>query len=204
MASYSARWRKPISWLLTLCFVGILTFTTSPGTPLYVLTLEMVGMLLIGAGVLGRIWCALYIAGRKNAELCRDGPYSICRNPLYVFSFFGAVGFTLVARSAPMAIIMMTVFWAYHHFVIRSEESRLRDLFGEEYELYCASVPRLWPQPRLFWSRSRIVIDPQAVARTLREVAWFLVALCAFEVLEHFRGASFDGNTLPTLFIWAF
>jgi len=50
---------------------------------------EAVGLAAIVFAIVGRAWCSLYIGGRKKAEIVSRGPYSITRNPLYVFSFFG-------------------------------------------------------------------------------------------------------------------
>lgn len=202
--SHWVNWRKPVSRMCVLCFVGLLLFSTSRSTPVGVLVTEILGILLVIAAALGRIWCALYIAGRKNAELCRDGPYSVCRNPLYVFSFMGALGLALVARSVPVALILIPVFWGYHHLVIKFEENRLRSLFGETYDDYCAKTQRLWPQFNRYWSRPALTIDPRMIMRALSEVAWFLIAFAAFEVIEHLRGASFGDASLPTLFAWPF
>lgn len=204
LPTWFARWRKPISRLLAAGFLGLLILTTSPGAPLSVLILEIAGLLLIIAAVLGRIWCALYIAGRKNSELCRDGPYSVCRNPLYVFSFLGVIGLTLVARSEPLGLILIPIFWGYHHFVIRSEEKCLREIFGNPYDQYCREVPRLLPNFRLYWSRTSLAIDPRVIGRALSEVAWFLIAVTCLEVVEHMRGASLGATTLPVLFVWPF
>lgn len=204
---FSARfacWRKLVSRVLAAGFAGLLVLTTSPGTPLFMLVLEIVGLLLIIAAVLGRIWCALYIAGRKNTELCCDGPYSVCRNPLYVFSFLGALGLTFVARSVPLGLILTPIFWGYHHFVISSEETRLRELFGKACEKYYREVPRLWPSFRLYWSRPSLAIDPRPIGRALSEVAWFLIAVACLEIVEHMRGASLGEAKLPVLFTWAF
>lgn len=197
-------WRKPVSRVFALSLVMLLLFTTSPSTPFGVLITEIVGILLVIAAAIGRIWCALYIAGRKNSELCRDGPYSLCRNPLYVFSFLGVIGLALVARSAPVALILIPLFWGYHHFVIKFEETRLRSLFGEAYDDYCAKTSRLWPQFNGFWSRAALTVNPSAFMRALSEVAWFLIAFCLLEFVEHLRGASMGEATLPTLFAWPF
>lgn len=197
-------WRKPVSQVCVLCLVGLLLFSTSRSTPVGVLVTEILGMLLVIVAALGRIWCALYIAGRKNAELCRDGAYSVCRNPLYGFSFLGAMGFALVARSVPVALILIPIFWGYHHFVIKFEETRLRSLFGETYDDYCAKTSRLWPRFNRYWSRPNLTIDPRMFMRALLEVAWFLIAFAAFEVIEHLRGASLGEATLPTFFAWPF
>lgn len=199
-----ARWRKSWSRLLAVAFLALLIFTTSPHSPFLDLAIEIIGILFIIAAVLGRVWCALYIAGRKNSELCADGPYSICRNPLYLFSFLGTVGIAFLAGSVPLALVLVPIFWGYHHFVIRAEEMNLRSLFGSAYTDYCAKVPRVLPNPGLYWSRSQLIIAPHVILRALSEVAWFLVALAIFEVIEHLRGASLGGASLPTLFTWPF
>jgi protein-S-isoprenylcysteine O-methyltransferase Ste14 len=55
-------------------------------------SVEAIGLALILICIAGRCWCTLYIGGRKGAELVDIGPYSLCRNPLYFFSFLGAAG----------------------------------------------------------------------------------------------------------------
>ena len=91
---YFERFRKPISCMLAcvLC-LGVLVsvpagFRTAPYE-----ALELFGVALLAVAAMGRIWCLIYIAGRKNKELCQLGPYSLCRNPLYLFSFVGVIGF---------------------------------------------------------------------------------------------------------------
>lgn len=53
---------------------------------------ETLGFACIAAGVLGRTWCSLYIGGRKTREVVDLGPYSISRNPLYVFTYVAMFG----------------------------------------------------------------------------------------------------------------
>ena len=48
--------------------------------------IEMAGLVLILVCILGRTWCTLYIGGLKKRELVTAGPYSVVRNPLYVFT----------------------------------------------------------------------------------------------------------------------
>ena len=47
---------------------------------------------MIFLGIVGRLWSTLYIGGRKSAEVVTGGPYSMTRNPLYVFSTLAAAG----------------------------------------------------------------------------------------------------------------
>lgn len=50
-------------------------------------SVEAIGLAAIVLSIVGRAWCTLYIGGRKKAEIVDRGPYSISRNPLYVFTF---------------------------------------------------------------------------------------------------------------------
>ncbi|MEY3773908.1 MAG: hypothetical protein RLZZ129_688 [Verrucomicrobiota bacterium] len=178
------RWRKSISRALAVLIIAFLIMTEPTTAAWLKLMLRIAGVLFIGAAVLGRIWCALYIGGSKNTDLCIDGPYSICRNPLYLFSFFGAVGFAFVAGSLPVGISLVPLFWCYHHFVIKNEELRLSALFGAAYKAYRAKTPRIIPRPNLYWSRPCLMVYPNIVLRALSEVAWFLIALALCELIE--------------------
>ena len=54
--------------------------------------IEWFGIFAIILCIFGRTWTSLYIGGRKNRALLTKGPYSVVRNPLYVFSILGAAG----------------------------------------------------------------------------------------------------------------
>src|SRR5690606_40050349 len=74
--------------------------------------------ILIVVCVIGRTWSSIYIAGHKVQTLVMDGPYSISRNPLYVFSIIGAAGAGAQLGSIVLALAAGFVAW------IRSEERR--------------------------------------------------------------------------------
>ena len=90
----------------------LITFTSSAwsGLPLAQALLFQDGIFLVIAAVLGRFWAILYIGGRKNQMIMLDGPYSICRHPLYLFSTVGAVGFGLMLGS----VVLMAVIGGVH------------------------------------------------------------------------------------------
>lgn len=199
-----ARYRKWVSRVVAAAFVALALLTVSPGTPIGILVTEVIGIILVITAALGRVWCALYIAGRKNAELCEDGPYSLCRNPLYLFSFLGVTGLILAARLVPLALLFAPIFWAYHYRVIRSEEKALASIFGSAYARYREDVPRLWPRFSRFHSRTSLTVDPRKITRAISEVAWFLIALGCLEIVEHMRGASLGDASLPVVFAWPF
>lgn len=178
------RLRKPASWL-AVALIGWLWLRLEPAQgPRLVLAAELAGFAAVLTAVLGRVWCALYIAGRKNAELCQDGPYSLVRNPLYVFSFVGAVGVALATLRWPLAAAVAVLFLAYYHAVMRSEEARLEALFPSAYPLYRSRVPRFLPRWSGFSSRPTLTLAPGDVTRAMREVVWFPVAFAAVVALN--------------------
>ena len=93
------KYRTGLTWIPALAFLWVVvTSRSSLAVDTFHFVIKLIGYALIGVGAVGRMWCGVYIAGRKNKELCQDGPYSLCRNPLYVFSFIGTVGVALGAR----------------------------------------------------------------------------------------------------------
>ena len=78
------------------------------------------GLAAIIVAIVGRAWCSLYIGGRKNAQVMQDGPYSICRHPLYFFSTIGATGFGLLLDSLLLAALFAyyacRLVWQSHEF----------------------------------------------------------------------------------------
>lgn len=73
---------------------------------------EAVGLAMIVICVVGRAWCSLYIGGRKKAEIVTGGPYSLCRNPLYLFSFIGAFGMGAQTGSIVIAVLFVVIAFA--------------------------------------------------------------------------------------------
>src|SRR5690242_19500682 len=67
------------------------------------LALGVAGWLCFSAGALFRWWASLYIGGRKHQELVLDGPYSVCRNPLYLGSFLLALSIAFFLHSLTFA-----------------------------------------------------------------------------------------------------
>jgi protein-S-isoprenylcysteine O-methyltransferase Ste14 len=60
--------------------------------------IENVGFSLVLLAIIGRCWASLYIGGRKVRELVTHGPFSIVRNPLYVFSLLARSGWARVVE----------------------------------------------------------------------------------------------------------
>jgi protein-S-isoprenylcysteine O-methyltransferase Ste14 len=53
---------------------------------------------LVTAAILGRIWCSTFVAGHKEEQLITEGPYALCRHPLYALSIVGGFGLGMATR----------------------------------------------------------------------------------------------------------
>jgi protein-S-isoprenylcysteine O-methyltransferase Ste14 len=78
----------------------------------------------------------------RASTLVTGGANAITRNPMYVGLAGGLVA-NAVRRGSVLALLPPAAFVVYMDRVqIISEEAALRAKFGEEYESYCAAVPR--------------------------------------------------------------
>lgn len=98
------------------------------------------------AGLLLRAWSAGCL--EKERKLATGGPYAHTRNPLYLGSTIAAVGFAIAAGRwwffLLLGLFLAAVYWP----VIRHEQSRLEQLFPEEFPAYAQAVPAFWPRLR--------------------------------------------------------
>jgi protein-S-isoprenylcysteine O-methyltransferase Ste14 len=103
------------------------------------------GTLLISAGAALRLWAGLYIGGHKERELITCGPYSLVRNPLYLGNLLAAAGIGTLSGSPLVAAIAVGATLGVYLATIKSEECKLRPIFGAGYEAYLHKVPALLP-----------------------------------------------------------
>ncbi len=87
--------------------------------------IEWIGVVLIVVCIVGRTWSSFYIGGRKNREIVRIGPYSVSRNPLYLFSFIGAAGVGAQFGSLTIALFCVLIAWLVFRLVVNKEERAL-------------------------------------------------------------------------------
>jgi protein-S-isoprenylcysteine O-methyltransferase Ste14 len=185
------RYRRWVVWFLyAMVFASVLFGPSTRETDHCHQFAEILGFLLIGLATIGRAWCGLYVFGRKSKELCRDGPYSICSNPLYLFTFMGAMGVAVGSERVLVVIAFGLIYCTYYWLVIRLEERRLAKLFGKEFEQYCANVRRFIPGFRSYQSRERIEINPHLVFRRVAKGIWFFWLFAALEIIKTLKGYS--------------
>lgn len=174
--------------LYCFVFTGIFVFVlfrSSPPQRSYLFNyLVILSYLMVAVATAGRLWCAIYIFGRKNKTLCQDGPYSVCRNPLYLFSFIGGIGVVMATDHLLLVIVSVAISFFYYFMVVKSEEKRLLRLFGSEYQSYCTRVPRFLPKFRNYWSREQVEINPHLISRAIVKNMWFFWLLFALEIIK--------------------
>lgn len=159
-------------------------------------TIEWVGVLLLVTCILGRTWCALYIGGRKFRELVTEGPYSVSRNPLYLFSIIGALGIGAQFGSVSVAIICGAFTWLVFLWTAMREEAALRQQFGGSFSHYMEKVPRFMPKIALWSSPSTLTVQPRVIRNTFFDALVFLTAIPLMEFFEYLHGT----GTLPVYF----
>ena len=107
------------------------------------------GTVCIVISALGRCWAILHIGSRKNVELIQSGPYKYCRNPLYLFSIVGTLGFGLSTKSIIFSIGVLLPIVIIFLRTIKKEEQYLLFKFKGIYDDYKAEVPCLIPRFRI-------------------------------------------------------
>lgn len=156
---------------------------------------EVMGIFAIIAGVLGRFWAVLYIGGRKNNMVMQDGPYSICRHPLYLFSTIATVGFGLMLGSIVVTAILGGVVFLILSVTAAKEERFLRSEFGGQYDDYAARVPRIIPKPSLFSTAPRVEFNVVSLRVNLADALVFLSLIPIAELAESLK----EWGILPTI-----
>ena len=112
-------------------------------------------LVLFFCGAIIYLWCACDFAVKGLGTpapidaprvLVVKGLYRFTRNPMYVGVAAMIAGQAGYYRSASLGIYLLIVLLAFHTFVRLYEEPALRRLFGEQYEVYCRTVPRWLPR----------------------------------------------------------
>jgi protein-S-isoprenylcysteine O-methyltransferase Ste14 len=140
------------------------------------------GLLAILVCIMGRTWCTLYIGGLKKRELVTNGPYSVVRNPLYLFTSIGAAGIGAQSGSALVGILFGIGSLAIFQFVARREEVFLAATFPAEFAAYASRVARFWPRPSLWREADELRVKPNLVRRTFLDACLFLLAVPAADL----------------------
>lgn len=160
-----------------------------------------VAWLLVAAAFLGRIWCSVFIAGRKDAQLVTDGPYALCRHPLYSLSLLAGIGLGLGTRSWLLTAITLALLGALFLRASRAEDALLASLHGQRFRDYAARTPRFWPRrPAAAYAAQtalpeRIEVQPRVFCKAFLDAGSFALLLALIDLARRLR----ESGVLPTL-----
>ena len=141
---FSNRSFTPIPLVLAILYLSSLSY------PYFIIG---IGLIVVGESI--RIYGVRFAGGATRTRevgapsLCTSGPYSRCRNPLYLGNMIIYCGVVLMAGGHflwPLLFIVFFFFILQYSMIISLEEETLVKLFGNEYQLYRESVPRLFPR----------------------------------------------------------
>ena len=158
--------------------------------------LDWTGYFLVLFACLGRIFSSVFICGTKNEKLSTQGPFSMVRNPLYVFSFFAVLGAGFLSGRLIILVLLLWLFFLYYPGVVAHEETYLRQTFGDLYETYQNKVPRWFPRTLKMDLPEVIPMYPRLLLQTMRDTSLFFLIFPMTEVIERLH----DLGMLPMFF----
>lgn len=141
-----------------------------------ILWTQIPGILLIFAGIIGRIVATLTIGGLKDRVIVKTELYSVCRNPLYFASFLMTLGVGLVSGRVDFTILAAAAFLTVFYPMMRGEAKFLRQNFPDFTE-YERQVPLFFPNFALWRQRSDFEINFERAKRTLLDASLVLIAI---------------------------
>ncbi len=148
---------------------------------------DFFGWLVLGAGIFMRLWSTLYIGGHKSMSLVTEGPYAICRHPLYVGSFLIVLSLAIFMESPIVAAATLLVAVFYAFVILPSEERHAAECFGEAYARYCSVTGRFWPRSLALGRPGRVEVKMGEFLREFGRTYGFITIGAAAEVLAYFR-----------------
>jgi len=162
--------------------------------------MEFGGYLFLLAGLVIRIWCIFYIGGRKSKELIVEGPYSICRNPLYLGTFLLAIGAGLCFENLLILMLVPTIIIPVHIITAQMQEAHLEAKFGEQYQMYKQKVPRFWPRFSNYNSPDMLEVN----AHSIRRIAVDTVGVLLLPEIEDLLELLHQNEIIPVLWHFPF
>jgi protein-S-isoprenylcysteine O-methyltransferase Ste14 len=195
MSRFQQRRRIAIAVIVGLILVALLTVRSAWSNDWAHEYIEDFGIGVIVLTILGRMWCTLYIGGRKSIEIVRLGPYSMSRNPLYVFSTIGAAGIGFMTGSLIVALLLAVLCYVAFYFVIVTEEGYLEEIFGDAYTSYKAEVPRFFPNFSIYRETEVLTVKSSMLYKTFTDGLVFFVSYPLFEFIEYLQSI----HVLPIL-----
>jgi protein-S-isoprenylcysteine O-methyltransferase Ste14 len=142
--------------------------------------LDALGFLAFATGAVLRLLATLHIGHRKGHALVSDGPYALCRHPLYLGTLLLAASIALFAKSPMFAIGLVPATLSYVLLTVPAEERHLRNKLGDVYARYCEQTPRIFPQMRCPYRGGTINVSVRGLrAECWRALRWVWIPFLA-------------------------
>jgi len=166
-----------ISRFFSVLFLFFLFTSSTPwlSNQSYFFSFIILGFIFIWISVVGRIWASIYLSGYKDNQIINEGPFSLVRNPLYIFSLAGLIGIGLTTASLILLGAMLVVYILIYHHTINSEEFFLNKKFGDEYNNYRLKTNKLLPSKKNYLEPSEYTIKTKFVMNSVVDSMWFVV-----------------------------
>jgi len=123
-----------------------------PENPIIPYPYNLFGLLIIVLGFALIIWANYTLLRKISLEerepfhtpsaLVLNGPFQFSRNPVYLSVIMMAFGLATLFGSLILFILPIIFFFVFHRFLIRCEENKLEETFGEDYLEYKMRVRR--------------------------------------------------------------
>jgi protein-S-isoprenylcysteine O-methyltransferase Ste14 len=108
--------------------------------------LHISGIVLMVVGLVFYFATArLLLKGLKETRLITSGPYSICRNPLYVSLLLLIIPALSLILNSWLVLTSSLVGFILFKLFIKSEDRELEKFFGEDYLKYKRKTPEFFP-----------------------------------------------------------
>jgi protein-S-isoprenylcysteine O-methyltransferase Ste14 len=138
------------------------------------------------AGALLRLWAAGHI--EKGKVLTQGGPYAFTRHPLYLGSFFMALGMIIAGQSYWLLLAFISFFAIFYYPVMKAEEQELLNGYGEEFTEYTRRVPMFIPGFRCAGYASSSFLWSRVIRnREHRTITGLVLALILLVGIRFFR-----------------
>ncbi len=111
----------------------------------------VLGLPLIILGESLRLWSLMHIGPKtRTRAICAErlitsGPYSHCRNPLYLANFIKILGFMVISGNALFAAVVAVFYLFEFSTMIPYEEGFLAEQFPDAHRCYREAVPAFIP-----------------------------------------------------------
>jgi protein-S-isoprenylcysteine O-methyltransferase Ste14 len=178
--------RMAVSRILLASAIALMLFTRQYWSYESALheTFDALGYVLIVFCGMGRLYTTAFLGGIKNEVLVTHGPFSVVRNPLYVFSWLGFTGFAIFSNNLWVMLLVPVGFYFLYLFLVKREEVFLQEKFGQAYDDYRARVPRFIPDFSNFNQPDAITISPRFYLRGLLDNVWWFIIPLILEMTE--------------------